>query len=191
MTTKTVDPTPTPMGLVLEAAESIPVNLESLARQLGIRLVRTPLDDSICGCIERTADGWRLIVNAEHSRSRQRFTIAHELGHFVLHATALGDGTNDTRKYRATPAARAYNHTLDARHEREANQFAASLLMPAAKVRQFQQVMQANDPGHLAELFQVSRGAMEIRLEELGEAERMPSDVPEPASANPFFPPHS
>jgi len=157
----------TPMGLVLEAAESIPVNLESLTRQLGIRLVRTALDDELCGCIERTPDGWILVVNAEHSRSRQRFTIAHELGHFVLHATDLGDGTNDTRKYRATPVARAYNHTLDYRHEREANQFAAGLLMPAAKVRQFKKALQANDPEHLAELFQVSRRAMEIRLEEL------------------------
>jgi IrrE N-terminal-like domain len=107
---------------------------------------------------------WVNALEARRSPGRRRFTIAHELGHWRLHATRADAHARFCRsdEIGATEAeARAARAA-----EREANRFAAALLMPEAMVR-------AAAPEHrlnvkvLADLFGVSGPAMQVRLEDL------------------------
>jgi Zn-dependent peptidase ImmA (M78 family) len=111
-----------------------PVDVERIAHGERLRIVRKQLGESD-GFIEDDV----LTVNAEHARTRQRFTIAHELGHLVLHA----DGT-------------------DVNSEREADQFASALLIPRDMLRQA--VAQTRDLDVLRRRFQMSREALWIAL---------------------------
>lgn len=156
------------MGIALEAAKSIPVNVSDLAWRLGVELRFRRMPSHISGSIERLEDGrFAITVNAVHRETRQRFTIAHELGHFILHRNRLGSGTNDTKKYRADPEARLYNDRIERRHETEANQFAASILMPEEMVIKFYKSFRPNDAEQMADFFGVSAEAMRYRLEDL------------------------
>jgi len=75
-------------------------------------------------------------VNSAHSPTRQRFSLAHELGHALMHLPpnppAEGDAVVDR------PLEVLYRDGLSAKgkdkREIEANSFAAELLMPAALV---------------------------------------------------------
>lgn len=157
------------LDLVREAQQSIPVNLEALARNLGLRVAYEPLDPEVSGYIHRSGDAWEIVVNSRHAPTRQRFTLAHEIGHYIYHRDRLGDGTNDTRAYRADESVAYYNSAIAREHEREANRFAAGLLMPAARVAHVSRTTKLNDPASLAPLFGVSPTAMEIRLNALAE----------------------
>jgi len=157
------------LAVVNEAARHMPVDVFKLASELGIRVVAKPLRDSISGAIERRDDGWMIVVNKNHSENRKRFTVAHEIGHFVLHYRQLGNGTNDTKAYRADEQEDAYENWIDVEHEREANGFAAGILMPAPLVRRQYRAMQGlNDiPERMAPLFGVSEAAMRYRIKNL------------------------
>ncbi|WP_195763537.1 ImmA/IrrE family metallo-endopeptidase [Duganella guangzhouensis] len=86
---------------------------------------------------------------------RQRFTVAHELGHYALgHKDAPRDSGN-------------FQSSGDFR-ERQANRFAAELLMPASLVIKYYQNDYAASVGALASMFGVSRDAMGYRLKNLG-----------------------
>jgi predicted transcriptional regulator len=90
---------------------------------------------------------------------RRRFTIAHEIGHFVLHAPAALGTVFCRVTDEPEPVAK--------RIEREANRFAAELLMPEEGVRA--EASRADcDAAMLADLFQVSEIAMSWRLYNLG-----------------------
>lgn len=157
-----------PYARVLEAMESVPVNLTALARDLGATVSTVPLANEISGAIRRRAGGgYEIFVNSRHSPTRQRFTIAHELGHLIHHRHKLGDGTNDTRLYRAAPEAELYNDRIQEREEVEANRFAAGLLMPEDLVAHFHRSIRPNTPEALAPIFGVSKDAMRIRIDSL------------------------
>lgn len=105
-------------------------------------------------------------VNSSHPLTRQRFTIAHELGHLLLHGSR--SVIVDTHVFRRDQTSSMGTET----EEREANGFAAELLMPSVFVeREFDAVLD-DDPGvtarqlvaRLAAVFGVSEQAMEIRL---------------------------
>ena len=116
---------------------------------------------------------WLIIVNSEHHASRQRFTLAHELGHLLLH------------DYTEPHADRGYvirfrdgrSSAGRVREEIEANQFAAELLMPRDLVLQRASALRLeyvpldaeDDPAvtELARAFGVSRHALLIRLSNL------------------------
>jgi hypothetical protein len=143
----------------------IPVAVESIAEDfLGLRIEERDLGD----CSGMLVPAERLIVvNAAEAMSgdtptrRHRFTIAHELGHWVCHA-------------RPDPhaAAPSYCRTLDVSlHtdrdlEREANVFGAELLMPEAAVRETWAALP--DPAALADRFEVSALAAQWRLYSFG-----------------------
>lgn len=102
-----------------------PVPVRRIAEQLA-RVVDAPLDDDISGMLIPDPAGWVIAVNSSHPETRQRFTLAHEIGHLRLHRFAAphADGSfvvrfRDERSSEGT--------TLE---EIEANRFAAELLMP-------------------------------------------------------------
>jgi hypothetical protein len=98
-------------------------------------------------------------VEAHRSPGRARFTVAHELGHWYLHAQNA-DGQNFQRFCRG-PDLRAQNH-----QEGEANRFAASLLMPEELLGEQAAAAHFN-VALLAKRFDVSLGAMQLRLRTL------------------------
>lgn len=105
-------------------------------------------------------------VNASHAPTRQRFTIAHELGHLLLHESR--PMIVDTHLYRRDEVSSMGTKP----EEREANGFAAELLMPAAFVEDEVRELVDQQPNvtarrlveQLAKRFDVSPQAMEIRL---------------------------
>lgn len=157
------------LAIVNEAARHMPVDVFKLASDLGIRVVAKALPDEMSGAIERRDDGWVIVVNKDHSENRKRFTVAHEIGHFVLHYRDLGNGTNDTKRYRADEREGAYENWIDIEHEREANGFATGILMPVQLVRRQYRAMEGlNDiPERMAPLFGVSEAAMRYRIKDL------------------------
>lgn len=142
--------------------ESAPVDVERLTRALGLQLNYSSLDKNIAGMIEKSGNSYLVTVNKKDAETRQRFTIAHELGHYVHHRDKIGDGVADSRMYRNTGA--FDNKRIGATQESQANQFAANLLMPFALISKLQ-AAGVNTPDELAASLGVSRQAMHIRLE--------------------------
>ena len=95
--------------------------------------------------------------------SRARFTTAHEVGHAHLH---LVEVTVDLAHGRLVGLCRTGAIPFDQNPERQANQFAAALLMPASAVRRAAKILGPN-PSALADTFRVSLQSMQIRMGEL------------------------
>lgn len=133
-----------------------PVNVLGLAHRLGVRVFDTPWPDNISGKIQKDKErggdsGYAIFVNKFHAETRKRFTIAHEIAHFVLHEDLIGDGIFDDALYRSG---------LPEKIEAQANGLAADILMPWSLL----QPHLGNDPKELADMFNVSESAMNIRL---------------------------
>lgn len=157
-----------PFEVINEARKSAPVDVEGLCSALGIELRFSFLDSGVSGMIRREKDaGYIITVNASDPGSRKRFTIAHELGHYVYHRDIMGDGINDDRAYRSTNVNEYQNGRIGPKEETEANKFAAWLLMPPELIRQYWNEG-TDEPGDLAKQFGVSEQAMKIRLGSLG-----------------------
>ena len=145
--------------------------MDRIAKRNGIKIRYEPLDDDLSGMIFLKDNQAVIGVNAHHRPNRQRFTIAHELGHFFLHSDVLKQGAHvDTM---ITMLKRDQNAALGTVNiEVEANQFAAELLMPKKFVRDYliregiAQTAVADDTvvENLAKAFRVSVSSMAIRL---------------------------
>ena len=150
--------------VLTSARRTAPVPVEKLPAQLGIGLKKAWLDEGISGMLERKSDGrFHITINALDPPTRQRFTLAHELGHYMLHQRLVGDGVDDDKAYRSTHRGKYHNTLIGPQEETEANKFAANLLMPKDLI-----VAEWSKDGatlqSMAVLFQVSEQAMSIRL---------------------------
>jgi Zn-dependent peptidase ImmA (M78 family) len=153
--------------IVKAGVNTAPVPLEQVANHLGIKIQRADLGDDCSGVLVRNGDRAIIGVNKEHHSNRQRFSIAHEIAHFVLHR---GDTYID-KGYRV------HFRDLESgsgtkREEMAANAFAAALLMPAGWVKDaFEQqpfdLTEDDVLEMLAEKFEVSTQAMTYRLMKL------------------------
>ena len=155
-----------PLAVVAKHQTAAPVEPERIAGELGLRVEYAPLDSSIAGEIERSpADGgpsgFVIRVNSTHKKNRQRFTLAHEIAHFILHRDLIESKLVDDAMYAST---------LDKKYETQANQLAADILMPTRLVRE--NMAQTSDPKELAQLFGVPQQAMKIRLKGMGQPKR-------------------
>jgi Zn-dependent peptidase ImmA (M78 family) len=137
-----------------------PVSLLDVVSALNLELVtktREPFTSE--AALESLGDGRAIVLNGSGDSGRRRFTIAHEIGHFVLHPERCrperGGGVNEAGR----------------REEREADTFAAELLMPEHLVREAVRE-QGLDATRLADRFEVSRKAMQTRLRSLDLSER-------------------
>jgi Zn-dependent peptidase ImmA (M78 family) len=153
-----------PFEIVNNYTSSIPVDVEACVRAFGVKLNYAHLDAQIAGMVERIKDGSYLItVNVDDPLTRQRFTIAHELGHFIYHRDKMGDGIDDDRMYRSTNVGKHHNTRIGPREETQANQFAASLLMPWTAITRLQSEG-VREADAMARRLIVSPQAMRIRL---------------------------
>ena len=149
--------------------EHLPIDVEAIVKALGIAIRAQELEDSVSGILVMKDGRTTIGVNENHHPNRQRFTLAHELGHFLLHSNTSSifidasiiffrDGTS-------SDGSKA--------QEIEANAFAAELLMPEKHLREIinNQPLDAFDAGavrRLAAQFGVSAQALTIRLTKLG-----------------------
>ena len=137
-----------------------PVSLRDVVSALNLELVkRTREPFASEAALEPLGDGRAIVLNGAGDSSRRRFTIAHEIGHFVLHSE------------RCRPERGGAVNEAGRREEREADAFAAELLMPERLVREAVRE-QGPDAPRLAERFEVSRKAMQTRLRGLSLLER-------------------
>ena len=158
MTTHTADRL-SPVEIVAPFLERAPVDLDGMAAALGLIVVRDPaLPAEISGKIERAGDGFRVTINGAHGRFRQRFTLAHEIAHYVLHRDLIGDGVTDNAMYRSERLSDAI--------ERQANRYATDLLMPARLMaRAWRDGVRSF--ADMAARFAVSAEAASIRMRDL------------------------
>jgi Zn-dependent peptidase ImmA (M78 family) len=147
---------------------AIPV--EQIARERGVKVQSVPLDDELSGMAFVKGGTAVIVVNAAHHPNRRRFTIAHELGHHVLHQTYLCDNVHvDKAILRRVELS---SDGSDAK-EVQANAFAAELLMPECMMRRWSEI-DINDETALnsvAKKLGVSPAALTYRFINLGIAE--------------------
>lgn len=146
-----------------------PVKLGQLARDLGVAIKVSSMGTGISGQIAREGNQYVIRVNRNEARERQRFTIGHELAHYLLHRQLIDSsptGIRDTVLYRSGAPERI---------EFEANRLAAEIVMPMPLVERevdenFGGVVTEATLEALALKFEVSKAAMEIKLSTLAEA---------------------
>lgn len=149
-----------------------PVNLEKIAKELKINIQYESFDGELSGILIRNEEKGEYIigVNKEHPENRKRFTIAHEVGHFLLHE---GNETyiDTSIRYNFRDSDSSQGTSMD---EMEANAFAASLLMPEDMLEEYidnhHGYIDYNDDKEIkkmADTFQVSVQALMIRLAKL------------------------
>lgn len=139
-----------------------PVKLGSIAHELGIEVFKSSLKPEISGLIEPSSSaksGYRIRINRHEIVERQRFTLAHELAHFILHRSEIGGGLVDDVMYRSS---------LSSRKEVEANRLASEIIMPddliASERAKLQHLPSDEIVAQMAKKFRVSKQAMQIKL---------------------------
>ena len=162
--------------LETEKVKRAPVDVDKIARRYA-KIQRRPLGEEISGMLIPVDDSWVIVVNEDHPEVRQRFTVAHELAHIVLHG------------YKTPHADRGFivrfrnqlSTTGKEIEEIQANEFAAALLMPRELLQQhlvdmryeYDATSDTDDSPQLREVakaFNVSRQALSLRLGAFGVA---------------------
>ena len=147
-----------------------PVDVEDVARTLGLAIVRGSLGREVSGILISRGRVSTICLEETDSENRQRFTIAHEVGHYILgHHFADGSVHVDKISMRNARSSEGSDPL-----EIEANQFASTLLMPEGLVRERMgslAILAIEDVvTKLAKTFKVSQEAMAFRLATLGYA---------------------
>jgi Zn-dependent peptidase ImmA (M78 family) len=144
-----------------------PVDIISIIRELGIIYQEERFLTNDSAFIDRIGEAYRIVVNSSHPHTRQRFSAAHELGHYTYHRDLIGTGIGDSIAYRSSNAGRYRNAAITPRMESQANQFAATVLMPSKLIKQLEQEQGIHLPmewPRLAHMLNVSEEALRIRL---------------------------
>jgi Zn-dependent peptidase ImmA (M78 family) len=150
---------------------AVPVPVEKIARELGAQVRFSPLDEELSGMIFIRNAVPIIGVNSLHHPNRQRFTIAHEIGHLEMHRSLLS-GTVHVDKQFAVLMRDGTSASGKEKIEIEANRFAAALLVPRLLIDQALSAKPFDIDGkspleELAKKFRVSRQMLEYRISNL------------------------
>lgn len=147
--------------------DELPVPVEEIAISLDAEIAYEPYDGEVSGMLYRSDRHILIGVNSWHPTTRQRFTIAHEIGHLEMHK-----GTMFIDRFVRVN----WRNGASNQEEAEANSFAAELTMPRKFVQR--EVERTLSKGRdvspqelvraLAKSFAVSAEAMQYRLANLG-----------------------
>jgi len=149
-----------------------PIPVQEIAERLGIQVSYEPFDraDNLSGVLVNDGLKIAMVINKKDPEARQRFTIAHEIGHYYLKHKGELFIDNTFRLQRDGKSALAVDPW-----EIEANGFAAELLMPRELlIKEAERNLKKADSkpdvliAELARHFGVSPTAMKYRLENLG-----------------------
>lgn len=147
----------------------IPVDLHLVASRLGVKIEERKFVDEIDGVYLRLPGTSPIIcINTQYTKphTRQRFTLAHEIGHHVL------VGNKSSGKIIILDSSKNSSRSM---MERACDSFAAMLLMPEDIIREHYSELSSNPQNRIlimAERFGVSVMAMRRRLREIGIVEK-------------------
>lgn len=132
---------------------SIPVDIEKIAEFYGIQIFRDEMSEGESGAIVINQSDCGMLINQNDHTNRQRFTIAHEIGHFVSY------------KYQGQTGERIDFRNLESSFGKDleeifANKFAAAILMPISIISEIKNRSKIE----LANEFNVSTAAIENRI---------------------------
>ena len=158
--------------------KTAPVPVKRLAVLVGAEVRYQPYAGDLSGAVHRGEGRAVIGVNSLHSATRQRFTIAHEIGHLLLHKD---ENLHIDERFPIGLRSNLSSLGVDAK-EIEANQFAAELLMPVGLLfadLEGQQIDIENETAisQIAKKYQVSSQAMTIRIGELARQTMRPSGL--------------
>ncbi len=151
---------------------SAPIDVNGIASAVGLKIVYEDFTDDISGLLITRESTGVIGVHSKHALVRQRFTIAHEIGHFVMHHhSESGEHVHVDEGWKTTARNERSTKGIDV-DEIEANRFAASLLMPEAFLRTrvaelHNKPLSELDVFKLAQEFKVSEQAMTLKLRTL------------------------
>lgn len=147
-----------------------PVDVEHIARSLGISLEYVKMAESLSGFLSKRGTERVVGINARHHRNRQRFTLAHEIAHVLLeHDTGDVHVDKGIVLYRNTDSAAA-----NTRIEVDANRLAAEMLVPKAMLKDDLSRLDAfdaitdNEVEDLANRYEISVATLLNRLGDVG-----------------------
>ena len=149
-----------------------PISVEEIARHRGVVVQKHSVEAKVSGFLYRnSANGQAVIgVNKLQHPNRQRFTIAHELGHLLLHS---GDDVHVDIAFTIKLRDQRSSTGTDT-EEMESNLFAAELLMPIHFLQEDLKrlgdldLLDEQIVTKLASTYRVSSHAMAVRLSHLG-----------------------
>ena len=153
---------------------SAPVPVEDIIRNLELELFEYNLGDDVSGVLVITNQKGTIGYNPKDGYLRQRFTMAHELGHYILHNSKTSDDLFVDKDFLFKKFRHLNTYTpTEKKQEQEANAFAAALLMPTNFI---EKEMESDEMASLREgalvsalanKFKVSEVAMSYRLANL------------------------
>jgi Zn-dependent peptidase ImmA (M78 family) len=152
---------------------SPPIDVVKIASKLDLPVIYANLGEGVSGLLISNGEDAHVCVQEKDPPKRQRFTVAHEIAHYYLkHQLEPGSHVHVDRGHYISERGPRASDGVDPM-EIEANQFAASLLMPSKMVKRKVAelgvgVLLDNHVSWLAEEFKVSELAMTIRLTSLG-----------------------
>lgn len=139
-----------------------PVKLGAIAKRLGVKVLLSTLPRGTSGQIGQENGDFVIRINRHEAKHRQRFTLAHELAHFLLHRdriVAEGGWSENVLLRSGQPANIEY----------EANRLASDLVIPSAQLAEataeYSGPITSEVIEDLARRFGVSTAAMEIKLQ--------------------------
>ena len=139
-----------------------PVKLGAIAKRLGVKVLLSTLPRGTSGQIGQENGDFVIRINRHEAKHRQRFTLAHELAHFLLHRDRImadGGWSENVLLRSGQPANVEY----------EANRLASDLVIPSEKLAeatsQYSGPMTNEVIEDLARRFGVSTAAMEIKMQ--------------------------
>jgi Zn-dependent peptidase ImmA (M78 family) len=154
---------------------SVPVPVEKIAKAAGAIIRHSPLDEELSGMIY-IKNGQPIIgVNALHHPNRQRFTIAHEIGHLEMHRDLITEQIHVDKEFRVEMGVlnRDMRSALGTEQvEIDANRFAAALLVPRPFIEEALKTQRSDIDDDapieaLAKKLRVSRQMLEYRIRNL------------------------
>jgi len=142
--------------------DEYPVKLGAIAKSLGVKVLLSTLPRGTSGQIGQENGDFVIRINRHEARHRQRFTLAHELAHYLLHRGQIvtdGGWSENVLLRSGQPLSMEY----------EANRLASDLIIPSAQLAkamaEYTGPMTSEAIEDLARRFRVSTAAMEIKLQ--------------------------
>ncbi|WP_124979096.1 ImmA/IrrE family metallo-endopeptidase [Nonlabens xiamenensis] len=161
-----------------QGINSIPIKVREIAEKLGIKVKVTDLGSEVSGVLLLDDNDPIIGVSNLEGPERQRFSIAHEIAHYRLHSKDVDVDQKmfvDKKNMKVMFRKQDFSQR-EFRREREANAFAAALLMPEQNLFEDVKAVYNDNPNltdekliyELASLYEVSGLAMSYRLSNLG-----------------------
>lgn len=155
---------PSVRDVIASCLSECPVKLGKMAKNLNIRVMLSTLPYGTSGKISSEKNEFIIRINRHEPKYRQRFTLAHEISHYLLHREKIKsseEGWSENVLLRS-------NQSLDV--EYEANRLASDLIVPSEQLSKMTESMRGKPMtdaivDSLAQQFGVSRATMEIKLQ--------------------------